>query len=52
VGRKAGKPAEGSLPESIRRRFASLGGVDLKIPLRDTTGRDRLNSMGRNTTTR
>ena len=28
-------PAPGSLGESVHRRFASLGGVDLDLPIRD-----------------
>ena len=32
----AGEPATRNLAESIRRRFALLGGVELKLPKRDS----------------
>jgi len=32
----AGEPATRNLAESIRRRFAALGGVELKLPKRDS----------------
>lgn len=32
----AGEPATRNLAESIRRRFALLGGVELKLPERDS----------------
>jgi len=32
----AGEPATRNLAESIRRRFAPLGGVELKLPKRDS----------------
>lgn len=40
MAEKAEKPAEESLAEAIRKRFAPLGGVDLKIPPRDVADRE------------
>ena len=32
----ASSPAKGNLAETIRRRFAAFGGLELELPRRDT----------------